>query len=87
MRAVLRRGRTVMTRVMTMRDKGIKIRINWNDKGQPIGSDSTLLAGFIGVIVRKHIPITLTDWRYAPKPMRASIWKEINVSFFYTKSV
>ena len=77
---IIKRGRTVMKKIIRRRNLGIKTQVKWNRNGQPIEEEAHLLIGFIGVVARKNIPITTKDWRYVPQKTCDSVWLEILVS-------
>lgn len=79
----VQRGRTVMTQVIKLRAKNIKIKVEWNKNCQPIKKGGKQLVGYLGVIVRKEVPITIKDWRYVKKDgIKKAVWKELLVSYF-----
>lgn len=56
-----------------------KSHIRLNDLGQPIGSNATEFANFIGTLVRKHIPPGELDWRDVDKEKKLLVWKTLKV--------
>lgn len=74
------RGRTIMARLIKLRSKGIKLELEWNEKGNPIGENSASLNNFIGTTVRDRVPITITNWRLVKKHYESEIWGEVQVT-------
>jgi hypothetical protein len=56
-----------------------KIKIELNDKGQPIGENYRKLSSVIGVQARKTLPLGCSDWRLVDGEKKITLWKEIKV--------
>jgi hypothetical protein len=56
-----------------------KIKIPFNEYGQPIGPDATEFANFIGTLVRKHIPPKTIDWRDVDEEKKLLVWDHLQV--------
>ncbi|KAM0898137.1 hypothetical protein ACQ4PT_022102 [Festuca glaucescens] len=54
-----------------------KIKIPFNEYGQPIGPDATEFANFIGTLVRKHIPPKAIDWRDVDEEKKLLVWDHL----------
>ncbi|KAK7257627.1 hypothetical protein RIF29_31729 [Crotalaria pallida] len=65
------RGKTVLKKVIILRNKLGKIPVEWNVKGQPVGQYRSLFRSHIGVIVRQEVSITLTNWKDASDETRS----------------
>lgn len=79
----IRRGITVMRRVVQGRSRGIILDVSWNNQGQLIEPNGHTLTSFIGALVRNEIPITCDDWRNKElKESKEKIWSEIKVQSF-----
>lgn len=61
--------------------KGEKIRVEWNNKGQPIGTPGTNLNTTTGCLARSSVPISFTDWRLVGEKLKDDIWASILVFF------
>ena len=61
--AKIRRGITVMKKVIRDRDRGIKLDAHWSQSGQLIEPNGSTVTSFIGALVRNEVPITCDDWR------------------------
>ena len=61
---------------------GSFVRVEFNKFGVPIGQGSTKMASRTGVLVRHHLPLSVSDWRLVPSECKDNIWNEINVSFY-----
>ncbi|KAI5408272.1 hypothetical protein KIW84_054191 [Lathyrus oleraceus] len=78
----IRRGITVMRRVVQGRSRGIILDVSWNNQGQLIEPNGHTLTSFIGALVRNEIPITCDDWRNKElKESKEKIWSEIKRCF------
>ena len=71
---VKKRGKAKLS---TVKKNERLIQVTWNDRGQPIGRNSVLLASFLGVLVREVVPYTIIDWR--SEPMSDILWASIQV--------
>ena len=76
----IHRGITAMKKVIIAKSKGIKLHVGWNEYGQPVDPNKLNFVGYIGVIARDRVPITINDWRHVPLPIKYAIWNEIAVS-------
>ena len=77
------RGLVGMAGLKKKRAKGVKVKVNWNEMGQPIGKESMTLAHFIGSYVRRTFRITIKDWRDRDLLAdKEKLWDEIKVYFF-----
>ncbi|KAI5394827.1 hypothetical protein KIW84_061444 [Lathyrus oleraceus] len=78
----IRRGITVMRRVVQGRSRGIILDVCWNNQGQLIEPNGHTLTSFIGALVRNEIPITCDDWRNKElNESKEKIWSEIKRCF------
>ncbi|KAI5444702.1 hypothetical protein KIW84_013106 [Lathyrus oleraceus] len=78
----IRRGITVMRRVVQGRSRGIILDVYWNNQGQLIEPNGHTLTSFIGALVRNEIPITCDDWRNKElNESKEKIWSEIKRCF------
>ncbi|KAI5393248.1 hypothetical protein KIW84_060389 [Lathyrus oleraceus] len=59
----IKRGLTVMKSIIRARDKGVKFEVHWSAEDQLIEPNGSMLASYIGFLVRQHIPITCDNWR------------------------
>ncbi|KAM0927247.1 hypothetical protein ACQ4PT_003309 [Festuca glaucescens] len=58
-----------------------KIKIPFNEHGQPIGPDATEFANFIGTLVRKHIPPKTIDWRDVDEEKKLLVWDHLQAFY------
>ncbi|KAL6544843.1 hypothetical protein OROMI_023705 [Orobanche minor] len=76
------RGIVSMLKVKRNRTKGILVKLNWNELGQPIGKESMTLAHYVGSLARRTFPITITDFRKKElAPAKEAFWDEIVANF------
>ncbi|KAI5407425.1 hypothetical protein KIW84_053618 [Lathyrus oleraceus] len=74
----IKRGLTVMKSIIRARDKGEKFEVHWSAEDQLIEPNGSMLASYIGFLVRQHIPITCDNWRSPElKVGKEKIWSEI----------
>ena len=80
----IKRGLTVMKSIIRARDKGVKFEVHWSAEDQLIEPNGSMLASYIGFLVRQHIPITCDNWRSPDlKVGKEKIWSEIHVLTIY----
>ena len=80
----IKRGLTVMKSIIRARDKGVKFEVHWSAEDQLIEPNGSMLASYIGFLVRQHIPITCDNWRSPElKVGKEKIWSEIQVLTIY----
>ena len=41
---------------------GKRLKVRFNERGQPVGKTSNRLVSFVGCLVRRMVPITLSTW-------------------------
>ncbi|KAI5385746.1 hypothetical protein KIW84_072373 [Lathyrus oleraceus] len=83
----IKRGLTVMKSIIRARDKGEKFEVHWSAEDQLIEPNDSMLASYIGFLVRQHIPITCDNWRNPElKVGKEKIWSEIQRSFHIDES-
>ncbi|XP_050874336.1 uncharacterized protein LOC127076670 [Lathyrus oleraceus] len=83
----IKRGLTVMKSIIRARDKGVKFEVHWSAEDQLIEPNGSMLASYIGFLVRQHIPITCDNWKSPDlKVGKEKIWSEIQRSFHIDES-
>ncbi|KAI5422105.1 hypothetical protein KIW84_045525 [Lathyrus oleraceus] len=83
----IKRGLTVMKSIIRARDKGVKFEVHWSAEDQLIEPNGSMLASYIGFLVRQHILITCDNWRSPDlKVGKEKIWSEIQRSFHIDES-
>jgi hypothetical protein len=56
------------------------LQVRWNALGQPVGEDSQRFVSYIGCIVRRLVPISMSYWRAREMiPYKQKILDEIRV--------
>ena len=78
----IRRGITIMKRLIRDRDRGIKHDVHWSQDNQLIEPNGSTLTSYLGSVARREVPITCDDWRNkALKDAKDKIWSEIQVPY------
>lgn len=78
----IKRGITIMKRIIHDRDRGIKYDVHWNSTGQLIEPNASELTSYIGSLVRSEVPITCDNWRDKKlDDTKDKIWSEIQVPY------
>lgn len=60
--------------------KGSKVKVTYNDKGVPVGKESTSLATFEGLAARTMIPITYANWWEVNEETKNGLWQYVQVN-------
>ncbi|GMN66310.1 hypothetical protein TIFTF001_035405 [Ficus carica] len=77
-----KRKTTLMNRVHVVRKRGERIKVTFDEKGQPEGKHGDELMSWIGVLAREHVPIWIQDWRSSDlDETKNLLWKETITSF------
>src|SRR3954468_2990615 len=80
--AEIRRGITLMKKVIQRRDQGILLDAHWSESGLLIEPNGSKITSFIGALVRNAIPITCDEWRDTDlKEAKDKLWIEIQVPY------
>ncbi|CAI8601928.1 unnamed protein product [Vicia faba] len=85
-KTVGKRGVTRLQKIHKAKSNGKRIEVQWNSRGQPIKHNSKTFASFIGVTVRRLVPISLDNWsakknKEAVGVYKQNIWDEIEKAF------
>lgn len=75
-----KRGKTLLAN-LTKKSNDLRI-IYWNEKGQPIGTNSVQFSSFVGSLVREIVPYTISDWRKISPLLRDVLWASIQVELY-----
>ncbi|KAG6581650.1 hypothetical protein SDJN03_21652, partial [Cucurbita argyrosperma subsp. sororia] len=54
-----------------------RVKLVYNEYGQPIGDESVGLASFLGPLVREVVRVTLENWKKLPTRLKLVLWKSI----------
>ncbi|CAI8593648.1 unnamed protein product [Vicia faba] len=85
-KTVGKRGVTRLQKIHKAKSNGKRIEVQWNSRGQPIKHNSKTFASFIGVTVRRLVPISLDNWSAKKNKevvgvYKQNIWDEIEKAF------
>lgn len=84
------RGAAKSKKVSKIKDNEERIKINYNDVGQPIGEGKTDLATYCGITVKCLVKVTYPTWHKVPESIKKNLWSAIQVKhmlLFHTCSV
>ncbi|KAL6223071.1 hypothetical protein ACLB2K_006461 [Fragaria x ananassa] len=70
-----------MARVTKRLIRGIKLPIESDDRGTPIGKNAADTQSYIGVLARTAIPIIFDDWRNVDDEPKEKIWEAIQEAY------
>ena len=73
------RGRTRLKNVIENRSKGIREKIQYDEKGQEVEEENISFHSFLGITAREVVPINVSDWRKVSKKIKARLWHVVNV--------
>ncbi|KAL6564392.1 hypothetical protein OROMI_015842 [Orobanche minor] len=85
-KTVAKRGVTRLQKIHKAKSSGKRTKIEWNERGQPIKHDSKGFASFIGLTVRRLVPISLDSWsaiknKAAVDTYKQNIWDEVQKAY------
>ncbi|KAL6574303.1 hypothetical protein OROHE_001207 [Orobanche hederae] len=85
-KTVAKRGVTRLQEIHKAKSSGKRTKIEWNERGQPIKHDSKGFASFIGLTVRRLVPISLDSWsaiknKAAVDTYKQNIWDEVQKAY------
>ena len=64
-----------------------KIDIEWNDRGQPCGVNTSTLTNFIGCLVKgKEISMAATSWHKVSRCDKMKLWYTVKVFLLHSLS-
>ncbi|KAF4384189.1 hypothetical protein F8388_001427 [Cannabis sativa] len=75
------RGRTKKNDINNLKAQGRKTKLEWNEKGEPIGTAYAYMQSWIGVKARSTVPLTYDDWRHVDSKLKEKIWKDTYDAF------
>ncbi|KAF4383295.1 hypothetical protein F8388_009326 [Cannabis sativa] len=75
------RGRTKKNDINNLKAQGRKTKLEWNEKGEPIGTAYADMQSWIGVKARSTVPLTYDDWRHVDSKLKEKIWKDTYDAF------
>ncbi|KAL6213606.1 hypothetical protein ACLB2K_013053 [Fragaria x ananassa] len=78
---LLSRPMVTMARVTKRLIRGIKLPIESDDGGTPIGKNAADMQSYIGVLARTTIPIIFDDWRNVDDEPKEKIWEAIQEAY------
>ncbi|KAL6178969.1 hypothetical protein ACLB2K_050485 [Fragaria x ananassa] len=78
---LLSRPMVTMARVTKRLIKGIKLPIESDDRGTPIGKNAADMQSYIGVLARTTIAIIFDDWRNVDDEPKEKIWEAIQEAY------
>ncbi|KAF9591709.1 hypothetical protein IFM89_006055, partial [Coptis chinensis] len=67
-----KRGRATCDIVVTEKSK--RMKVPFNERGQPIEDESNKLVSFLGATVREIVDINIDDWRKVSKELKNNLW-------------
>lgn len=82
----IKRGRTLLAKVMRQKDKGQKFKLQWNGKGQTIQTNNANFKSYMGICSRSRVSILYRSWHKVPDHIKESIWTDVSVkssSYFF----
>lgn len=74
------RGPTKMRKVAENPNE--RVSVSFTDIGEHVGSGSTTLSSFLGVLVSQYVPVTISDWRKVDAATKERLWEQIQVYIY-----
>ncbi|KAL6183719.1 hypothetical protein ACLB2K_045130 [Fragaria x ananassa] len=82
---LLRRGMVTMSRVNRRLVRGRKLRVKYNDDGEPVGRVAKEMQSYIGVLARTKVLINVKDWRLVALSVKDNIWGSVEEAYVVPK--
>lgn len=76
---LLKRGCVTMHRIIKRKIQGIKLKVSFNQKGEPLGYEGAEMQSYIGVLARTKPPIWHDTWKDVPLDTKTKIWECVQV--------
>ncbi|XP_060969435.1 uncharacterized protein LOC115720465 isoform X3 [Cannabis sativa] len=75
------RGQSICKEIWKWKSKGLKVPLEWNDYGQPIGKHCAMLQTYLGYLARTQVPIDIVDWPSVPYTLLVHLWDDVEATF------
>ena len=75
------RGVSALHKVLVKKAQGKKIKIRYNELGEPIGDTRATLQSYIGMVARNMIPIDIPSWPEVDTELKEKLWLDVQVKF------
>ena len=75
------RGVSALHKVLVKKAQGKKIKIRYNELGEPIGDARATLQSYIGMVARNMIPIDIPSRPEVDLELKEKLWLDVQVKF------
>lgn len=76
------RGAAKLKRLTKIKSSEERIRVLYNDLGQPISTSKKELSSYGGLMVKCFVPITYPSWPKVPIKLKNDLWEAIQVYIY-----
>lgn len=73
------RGVCAMYKVVVRKARGKKLKVTYNERGVPNGTNRHKLQSYIGMLARTMVPIDLPSWPKVDSELKDKIWIDVQV--------
>lgn len=80
---LLKRGCVTMHRIIRRKMMGVRLKVPFNAKGEPLGVQGAEMQSYIGVLARTKPPIWHDTWKDVPVDTKNKIWDCVQVELNY----
>ena len=78
-----KRSICAMHKVVVKKAQGKKIKIRYNERGDPVGETRHTLQSYIGMLGRTMVPIDIPSWPKVDEEMKERLWNDVQVNSIY----
>ncbi|XP_074274291.1 uncharacterized protein LOC141598502 [Silene latifolia] len=71
----------LMKELTLLRDQGIKLTVDFDDDGEPIGKNGAKYTSYVGLLGRAKVPITIKTWKDVEEDLKVKIWEDVLTIF------
>jgi hypothetical protein len=74
------RGPAKSKKLSKIKDNEGRIKVNYNNEGQPIGDGKKYLASYSGILVKSLVKVTYSSWHEVPEAIKSNLWSAVQVN-------
>lgn len=73
------RGSTTLPEITKNKSVGIRIVVQYDEQGRPVGKDQPKFVSYLGVLARTMVPVIHKDWHHVPDDLKDKLWTSVQV--------
>lgn len=75
------RGSTTLPEITKNKSVGIRIVVQYDEQGRPVGKDQPKFVSYLGVLARTMVPVIHKDWHHVPDDLKDKLWESVQTAF------